>query len=98
LKSLNKYFCSYFRRTPKNILRNYPSFFSSLTSAVSFLAAGFFFVSATSASILSSSHFSTTFFAGAFGASCKAFRERPILFLVGSKLIIFAVTSSHTFT
>jgi len=73
----------------------------------SFLAAGFlagaFLVLATSASILSSS--ASTFLAGAFfstffgvhlGASCKAFNDKPILFLLGSKLIIFAVSSSPT--
>jgi len=32
------------------------------------------------------------------GSSCKAFKDKPILFLVGSKLIIFAVISSPTLT
>jgi hypothetical protein len=38
------------------------------------------------------------FFASHLGASCKAFKDKPILFLLGSKLIILAVTSSPTFT
>jgi hypothetical protein len=58
-----------------------------------------FLVSATSASILSSSpSFLAAFLAVDFGASCKAFKDKPILFLVGSKLIILAVTSSPTLT
>jgi hypothetical protein len=64
--------------------------------AGAFLAGAFF--SATSASILSSSadSFFDSFLGASLGASCKAFNDKPILFLVGSKLMILAVTSSPT--
>jgi hypothetical protein len=53
---------------------------------------------ATSSSILSSSHFLFDFLKAFFGDFCKTFRDNHILFFFGSKFIIFAVTSSHTFT
>jgi len=78
----------------------FSSFLAAGFFAGAFSAAGFF---ATSASILSSSE-GPSFFAGLAssftpsGAGVRAFNERPILFLLGSKLIILASTSSPTFT
>jgi hypothetical protein len=68
-------------------------FFSTFLAGV-FLAGAFLF-SAISSSIFSSSAF-TAFLVIDFGASCKAFKDKPILFLLGSKLIILALTSSPT--
>jgi hypothetical protein len=72
-------------------------FYFSSSFLVVFLAETFL-VSATSVSILSSSHssFLEGFLAAFLGAFCKAFKDKPILFLLGSKLIILAVTSSPT--
>jgi hypothetical protein len=42
------------------------------------------------------SSFVSSVFGASLGASCKAFKDKPILFFSGSKLIILAVTSSPT--
>jgi hypothetical protein len=78
-------------RLPKNILNYFSSVFSS-----TFLGAAFF---STFSSVFLSSLVSS-FLAGAFlaGALVRAFKERPILFFLGSKLIILALTSSPTLT
>jgi hypothetical protein len=40
----------------------------------------------------------SSFLGASFGASCKAFKDKPILFFLGSKFIILAVTSCPTLT
>gem|GEM_PF-2628284 len=65
--------------------------------AGTFLAESFF---STFSSFLFSSFLFSTFLTSGFGlegAFCKAFKDKPILLILGSKLIILASTSSHTF-
>jgi hypothetical protein len=82
------------------------SFFSGAGASVSFTSTSFLasfqeFLGFDFDFLLfhSSKDFSPSFssFGKSLGGSCKAFKDKPILFLSGSKLIIFAVTSSPTF-
>jgi len=92
-----------FNRLPKNIIYNYlvsslevSSFLGAAFFVVAFLGAVFFVV--FSSVFLVSSLEVSSFLGAAFlaGALARAFKDKPILFFLGSKLIILALISSPT--
>jgi hypothetical protein len=91
---------------PKNININYSAEVSSFTSST-FPSRGFSLLSEfTSSFLVSLTFFSVVFLPSlstfsfqlstSLGASCKAFKDKPILFSFASKLIILALISSQT--